>query len=65
MWPVLTDRYLPLSADLPGAGDASPGKVNLVFTVKSLNDDDLKAAYANPVRTNQQGSSTKYFSTAP
>ena len=61
MWPVLTDRYLPLSADLPGAGDASPGKVNLVFTVKSLNDDDLKAAYANPVRTNQQGSSTKYF----
>lgn len=60
MWPVLTDRYLPLTADMPGV-EAGPGKVNLVFNVTPLDDDGLKKARSNPVRTNQQASSTKYF----
>lgn len=61
MWPVLTDRYLPLTADMPGADDVGDGRVNLVFSVVPLNDDGLKRARASPVRTNQQASSTKYF----
>ena len=62
MWPVLTEKYLPLSAGFDvNVGDVSSQKPTLSFHVTPLDEDALKKAKADPVRTNQIAASTKYF----
>lgn len=62
MWPVLTEKYLPLTADMDTrVEDMSSQKPTLSFHTVPLDDDALKKARANPVRTNQVAASTKYF----